>query len=300
MRRPHGRRRRGPDHHTADQRRRAPPRPVRAGEAGRGPGRRGPPRSRAGVLRHRDRVPGRRVRPLRRRPAPSGPGGQTARGDPAPAVGGGRGGRRRSSGPDHAAALHPWRADARLRRWDRGHEPGAPGASACSSYPRPTMRVSKRPTSTKMQRTGTTPVGCGFPAADVPLTTFVADDPDRAWAEIGEYLPAGTTATPPGMSIGRTSHRARVPPPWRRSRPSGAAYQIVTPDEAAADRGPGQPSRAPAPRRWPSSEVAWRYLGGGRGRRGPTIGVAGRVGTSDRGLIELSSARTCGLSSVQR
>jgi len=31
-------------------------------------------------------------------------------------------------------------------------------------------------------------VGCIFPVAGVPLTVFVAEDPDRAWAEIGEYL----------------------------------------------------------------------------------------------------------------
>ena len=30
--------------------------------------------------------------------------------------------------------------------------------------------------------------GCFFPQAGVPITVFVADDPERAWAEIGEYL----------------------------------------------------------------------------------------------------------------
>ena len=35
---------------------------------------------------------------------------------------------------------------------------------------------------------GVTPVGCAFPAVDVPLTVFVADDPDEAWNEIGEFL----------------------------------------------------------------------------------------------------------------
>ena len=27
-----------------------------------------------------------------------------------------------------------------------------------------------------------------FPTPGIPLTVFVADDPDKAWAEIGEYL----------------------------------------------------------------------------------------------------------------
>ena len=38
------------------------------------------------------------------------------------------------------------------------------------------------------ERAGVAPIGCAFPSADVPLTMFVADDPDRAWAEIGEYM----------------------------------------------------------------------------------------------------------------
>ena len=37
-------------------------------------------------------------------------------------------------------------------------------------------------------RGGSAPVGCFFPPAGVPITVFVADDPERAWAEIGEYL----------------------------------------------------------------------------------------------------------------
>src|SRR5271169_2701529 len=35
---------------------------------------------------------------------------------------------------------------------------------------------------------GVAPLGCSFPVADVPLTMVVAEDPERAWAEIGEYL----------------------------------------------------------------------------------------------------------------
>jgi alkanesulfonate monooxygenase SsuD/methylene tetrahydromethanopterin reductase-like flavin-dependent oxidoreductase (luciferase family) len=32
------------------------------------------------------------------------------------------------------------------------------------------------------------PLGCRFMDPDVPLSVFVADDPEKAWAEIGEYL----------------------------------------------------------------------------------------------------------------
>jgi alkanesulfonate monooxygenase SsuD/methylene tetrahydromethanopterin reductase-like flavin-dependent oxidoreductase (luciferase family) len=35
---------------------------------------------------------------------------------------------------------------------------------------------------------GATAPGCFFPQAGVPITVFVSDDPERAWAEIGQYL----------------------------------------------------------------------------------------------------------------
>jgi hypothetical protein len=38
------------------------------------------------------------------------------------------------------------------------------------------------------ERAGVTPVGCFIPEAGIPLTVFVAEAPDRAWAEIGDYL----------------------------------------------------------------------------------------------------------------
>jgi alkanesulfonate monooxygenase SsuD/methylene tetrahydromethanopterin reductase-like flavin-dependent oxidoreductase (luciferase family) len=80
---------------------------------------------------------------------------------------------------------------------------------------------------------GVSPVGCAFPAPDVPLTVFVADDPDRAWSEIGDYL----------------LHDARSYAQWNAHRAGASSvsfagtvaelreergsYQIITPDEAS-------------------------------------------------------------------
>jgi alkanesulfonate monooxygenase SsuD/methylene tetrahydromethanopterin reductase-like flavin-dependent oxidoreductase (luciferase family) len=107
---------------------------------------------------------------------------------------------------------------------------------------------------------GMTPVGCSFPAVDVPLTVFVADDPDRAWDEIGEYLRRdaisyGTwNAAKPGtasVSYARTADELRA---------ERGAYQIITPEEARAylDRGAVlalQPLVGGLP-----PDIGWRYL----------------------------------------
>jgi alkanesulfonate monooxygenase SsuD/methylene tetrahydromethanopterin reductase-like flavin-dependent oxidoreductase (luciferase family) len=76
--------------------------------------------------------------------------------------------------------------------------------------------------------------GCMFPPSAVPLTVFVADDPERAWAEIGHYLLADArsyaswNATRAGTaSISRATTVAEL------AREKGA-YQILTPDEARA------------------------------------------------------------------
>ncbi len=107
---------------------------------------------------------------------------------------------------------------------------------------------------------GVTPVGCLFPASDVPLTVFVADDPDRAWNEVGEYLlrdaiSYGTwNATRPGTS---SVSYARTVDGLKAGR---GAYQIITPEEARAyvDRGVVlalQPLVGGLP-----PAIGWRYL----------------------------------------
>ncbi len=107
---------------------------------------------------------------------------------------------------------------------------------------------------------GVNPVGCLFPAADVPLTVFVDDDPDRAWDEIGPYLLRDAisygewNAAKPGTSS--VSYSRSV----AELRAERGAYQIITPDEARAyvDRGvilalqPLVGGLSPA--------IGWRYL----------------------------------------
>jgi len=76
--------------------------------------------------------------------------------------------------------------------------------------------------------------GCFFPPEGVPLTVFVADDPEHAWAQIGEYLLAdavsysGWNAARTGTaSISRATSVADL-------AAENGAYQILTPAHAAA------------------------------------------------------------------
>jgi alkanesulfonate monooxygenase SsuD/methylene tetrahydromethanopterin reductase-like flavin-dependent oxidoreductase (luciferase family) len=102
--------------------------------------------------------------------------------------------------------------------------------------------------------------GCAFPTAGVPLTVFVADDPERAWAEIGEYL-----------LVDAASYAQ-----WNAHRPGTASvsfsatvdelasergeYQIITPDAAAAYVARGVPLALQPLVGGIPPDVAWRYL----------------------------------------
>jgi len=83
---------------------------------------------------------------------------------------------------------------------------------------------------------GREPVGCMFPSAADANTVFVADDPERAWAEVGPYLlrdarPYQTwnaarvrgEHAPVSLSTATTVDELRA---------ERGAYRIVTPDEA--------------------------------------------------------------------
>ncbi len=107
---------------------------------------------------------------------------------------------------------------------------------------------------------GVAPLGCLFPAADVPLTVFVADDPERAWAEIGEYLlldavgygewnahRSGTAS----VSFARTVEELRA---------ERGSYQIITPDEASAYLARGHPLALQPLVGGLPVDTAWRYL----------------------------------------
>ena len=75
--------------------------------------------------------------------------------------------------------------------------------------------------------------GCFFPPEGVPLTVFVADDPERAWAEIGAYLLADAVSYS-GWNAARsgTASISRATSVQELAAERGA-YQIVTPSEAA-------------------------------------------------------------------
>lgn len=110
------------------------------------------------------------------------------------------------------------------------------------------------------ERAGTVPVGCAFPPPDVPLTVFVADDPDRAWAEIGEYLFADAasyaTWNAERLETASVSFAATV----AELRDERGAYQILTPTEAAAYQARGIPLNLQPLVGGLPPDVAWRYL----------------------------------------
>ena len=102
--------------------------------------------------------------------------------------------------------------------------------------------------------------GCFFAPAGVPNTVFVADDPERAWAEIGEYLLLDA------VSYSKwNAHRegtvsiSRAPTVAELAAEKGA-YQIITPAEARELISNGnalglQPLVGGIPR-----DLAWPYL----------------------------------------
>lgn len=105
--------------------------------------------------------------------------------------------------------------------------------------------------------------GAIVPDATAPLTAFVADDPDRAWAELGPHLLADArsyaswNAGRPGTAS--VSFAATVD----ELRAERGAYQVLTPDEAAAQVARGVPLNLqplvgglPPDRAWPYLEAA--------------------------------------------
>jgi len=109
------------------------------------------------------------------------------------------------------------------------------------------------------ERVGVAPLGCAFPSAGVPLTVFVADDPEQAWAEIGEYLLADAT------SYGEwNAHRQTASVSFARTvdelRSERGEYQIITPEEAASYGERGVPLALQPLVGGIPPEVAWRYL----------------------------------------
>jgi alkanesulfonate monooxygenase SsuD/methylene tetrahydromethanopterin reductase-like flavin-dependent oxidoreductase (luciferase family) len=102
--------------------------------------------------------------------------------------------------------------------------------------------------------------GCFFPQAGVPITVFVAEDPERAWAEIGEYL-FQDSASYAQWNAHRegTASISRATNIEEMAEEKGA-YQILTPAEARGLVGRGmalglQPLVGGLP-----PDLAWPYL----------------------------------------
>ena len=116
---------------------------------------------------------------------------------------------------------------------------------------------------------GVTPVGCAFPAVDVPLTVFVADDPDEAWNEIGEFLLRDAVSYASWNSA-RTRYLVGIVRNLG-GRTEGGARRLPDSDSRRSQRvcqerervGPATAGRWPPPRRW----MALSGVGGG-GRNG--------------------------------
>jgi alkanesulfonate monooxygenase SsuD/methylene tetrahydromethanopterin reductase-like flavin-dependent oxidoreductase (luciferase family) len=107
---------------------------------------------------------------------------------------------------------------------------------------------------------GVTAPGCLFPTPGIPLTVFVADDPDRAWAEIGEYMlvdAAGygrwNTHRSGTASISFATTVAEL-------KAEKDQYQIITPAEASDYLGQGIPLALQPLVGGIPPDIAWTYL----------------------------------------
>ena len=109
------------------------------------------------------------------------------------------------------------------------------------------------------ERTGVTAPGCAFPTADVPLTVFVADDPEKAWAEIGEYLLVDATSYAQWNAHRQTASVSFAATVEDLKQERGE-YQIITPDEAAAYLARGVPLALQPLVGGIPPDIAWRYL----------------------------------------
>lgn len=106
---------------------------------------------------------------------------------------------------------------------------------------------------------GIKPVGVRLMEPDVPLTVFVADDPDKAWNEIGDYLLAdavGYAGWNSGSGSPNISHATTVD----ELRGERGGYRILTPDEASAQIAAGHPLALQPLVGGIPTDLAWPYL----------------------------------------
>lgn len=109
-------------------------------------------------------------------------------------------------------------------------------------------------------RAGVAPVGWAFPETGVPLTVFVADDPDRAWADIGEYLLADATSYAEWNSYRTGTASVSFATTVSELKAEQGAYQIVTPEQARAFVARGVPLGLQPLVGGLSPDRAWPYL----------------------------------------
>jgi alkanesulfonate monooxygenase SsuD/methylene tetrahydromethanopterin reductase-like flavin-dependent oxidoreductase (luciferase family) len=102
--------------------------------------------------------------------------------------------------------------------------------------------------------------GCFFPQAGVPITVFVSDDPERAWAQIGEYL-FQDSASYAAWNAHRegTASISRAASSKEMAEEKGA-YQILTPDEARSLVEKGVPLGLQPLVGGLPPDLAWPYL----------------------------------------
>ena len=110
------------------------------------------------------------------------------------------------------------------------------------------------------RRSGVAPQGCLFADPDTALTVFVADDPDRAWDEIGEYLLIDASSygrwNTQRMGTASISFAISVD----ELRAERGAYQIITPDDARQQITRGHPLALQPLVGGLPPDIAWRYL----------------------------------------
>lgn len=102
--------------------------------------------------------------------------------------------------------------------------------------------------------------GCAFPPSGVPLTVFVADDPDRAWAEIGEFLLADATSYAQWNANRRGTASVSFASTVDELRSERGEYQIITPEEASSLVARGVPLALQPLVGGVPPDVAWPYL----------------------------------------
>jgi alkanesulfonate monooxygenase SsuD/methylene tetrahydromethanopterin reductase-like flavin-dependent oxidoreductase (luciferase family) len=110
------------------------------------------------------------------------------------------------------------------------------------------------------EKAGVAPLGCMFPSADVPLTVFVADDPDKAWAEIGDYLLVDAKSYGEWNAHREGTASVSFATTVDELKSEKGQYQIITPDEAAAYVARGVPLALQPLVGGIPSDIAWRYL----------------------------------------